>query len=216
MHFISAPAASQPLLGARATVARRSTRQSVKPMAFFNGLFGGGAGGAAAAKEELLDAIKPLKRGVAASDEDKARIEKLASALERKNPTKKPLASDLLSGQWELLYTTSASILGTDKPAFLRPLGPIYQILDTETLTASNKQGPPFFNQVSAELTPMSQSKVKVQFKEFKLLSLIPVKAPESASGELDITYLDEDLRVSRGNKDNLFVLRMKNRNVKP
>ena len=49
----------------------------------------------------------------------------------------------------------------------------------------------------------------QVQFKQFKLLGLIPVTAPESAKGELEITYRDEELRVSRGNKGNLFVLRM-------
>lgn len=42
------------------------------------------------------------------------------------------------------------------------------------------------------------QSKVKVQFKEFKLLGLLPIKAPPSAQGELAITYLDDDLRISR------------------
>jgi hypothetical protein len=69
---------------------------------------------------------------------------------------------------------------------------------------------------VSAELIPETQSKVKVQFKQFKLLGLIPVTAPASAAGELDVTYLDDELRVSRGNKGNLFVLRMQNRAVKP
>lgn len=47
---------------------------------------------------QLLEAIKPLKRGLAASEEDQARVEKLAAALEQKNPTKKPLASDLING----------------------------------------------------------------------------------------------------------------------
>eukprot|EP00887_Chlorella_sp_A99_P002132 scaffold21.g2132.t1 len=97
---------------------------------------------------------------------------------------------------WELLYTTSDSILGTNKPAFLRPSGPIYQ--------------------VSAELIPESASRVKVRFLEFKLLGLIPVRAPPSAAGELDVTYLDEDLRISRGNRGNLFVLRMQDRGVRP
>lgn len=171
---------------------------------------------AAAAKEELLEAIKPLKRGLAASEDDKQRIDRLARQLERRNPTKKPLASDLLSGQWELLYTTSASILGASRPALLRPTGPTYQVIDTETLTARNKEGPPFFNQVSAELIPQNDRTVKVQFKEFKILGLIPVKAPASAAGALEVTYLDEELRVSRGDRGNLFVLRMQNRRVKP
>lgn len=51
---------------------------------------------------------------------------------------------------------------------------------------------------------------LQVQFKEFKILGLIPVKAPASAAGELDITYLDDELRISRGNRNNLFVLRMR------
>ena len=36
---------------------------------------------------------------------------------------------------------------------------------------------------------------------QFKLLGLVPVNAPESARGKLDITYVDEDLRISRGDK---------------
>ena len=78
---------------------------------------------------QLLEAIKPTKRGLAASNEDKQKIEELARALERSNPTPNPLASELLSGQWELQYTTSDSILGTNKPPFLRPGGPIYQVI---------------------------------------------------------------------------------------
>lgn len=37
----------------------------------------------------------------------------------------------------------------------------------------------------------------------------IPVKAPNTARGELETTYLDEDLRISRGDKGNLFILKM-------
>lgn len=67
----------------------------------------------------------------------------------------------------------------------------------------------PFFNQVTADLTPLSAKKVAVKFDFFKILGLIPVKAPERARGELEITYLDEELRVSRGDKGNLFILKM-------
>lgn len=57
---------------------------------------------------------------------------------------------------------------------------------------------------------PAGPPPLQVQFKEFKLLGLFPVKAPPSAAGELDITYLDDELRISRGNRNNLFVLRMR------
>ena len=61
--------------------------------------------------------------------------------------------------------------------------------------------------QVEAELTPETKSRVAVQFKKFKILGLLPITAPENAKGKLDTTYLDEELRVSRGDRGNLFVL---------
>lgn len=54
---------------------------------------------------QLLDALKGLGRGADASEEDKARVDQLASALERVNPTKSPLGPEL-SAKWKLEYTT--------------------------------------------------------------------------------------------------------------
>lgn len=161
----------------------------------------------AAKKQELLDYVKPLARGLTATPEQKEEVDALASALEKLNPTRKPLASPLLNGRWRLEYTTSDSILGTKKPAFLRPSGPIYQFLDGPNLKAKNQESAPLYNSVTAELTPLSDSAVKVQFKQFKLLNLVPITAPPSAVGQLDVTYLDDELRISRGDKGNLFIL---------
>lgn len=158
-------------------------------------------------KKELMELVKPLQRGLAASPDAKQQVEELASALERLNPTAKPLASPLLNGRWKLEYTTSDSILGTKKPSVLRPSGPIYQFLDGPNLKAKNQETAPLFNSVTADLTPLSDNKVKVQFRVFKILNLIPFNAPPSAVGSLEITYLDEDLRISRGDKGNLFIL---------
>lgn len=167
-------------------------------------------------KEELLDLIKPLNRGVSAGPDDIEAVEAAAKALERLNPNPKSLSSPLVNGKWELLYTTSTSVNGTNRPALLRPSGPIYQTIDAVNGKARNRESAPFFNQVAADLTPLTASKVKVQFTQFKLLGLIPITAPDSAVGELDITYVDEDLRVSRGDKGNLFVLKMVDRDAKP
>jgi hypothetical protein len=78
---------------------------------------------------QLLEAIEPLQRGLTADEEDKDAIEQLAQQLEKVNPNPKSLASPLINGRWRLLYTTSESILGTKKPALLRPSGPIYQLI---------------------------------------------------------------------------------------
>lgn len=162
------------------------------------------------AKAELLQFISSLKRGVDATDSDKQQVDEMAQVLERQNPNRKALACPLLAGKWELLYTTSDSILGTSRPAFLRPSGPIHQYLDPENLKAANKESWPFFNQVYAELTPETDSRVAVQFKQFRIGGLIRVTAPDSAKGKLDTTFLDEELRISRGDKGNLFILRQR------
>lgn len=159
-------------------------------------------------KQELLDAISPLDRGADASPEDQERIDQIARKLEAVNPTKQPLKSDLLNGKWELIYTTSVSILQTQRPKFLRSRAN-YQAINGDTLRAQNMESFPFFNQVTADLTPLSASKVAVKFDYFKIGGLIPVKAPDRATGELNITYLDEEFRVSRGDKGNLFILKM-------
>lgn len=181
---------------------------------WFGSLFGGGGGAAKreAAKAELLAAIDGCERGVTADADRRSAVDAAASRLERLNPTRAALRSPLLEGEWELLYTTSASILGANKPWPFRPLGPIYQTLDAGRLRASNRETFPFYNAVDADLTPTGASSVDVQFVKFFIFGLIPVVAPPSARGALAVTYLDEDIRVSRGDRGNLFVLRMADR----
>ncbi|GMI87958.1 FIBRILLIN3a [Hibiscus trionum] len=159
-------------------------------------------------KEELLEAIATLDRGADATPEDRQMVDQLARKLEAVNPTKQPLKSGLLDGKWELIYTTSQSILQTQRPKFLRSRTN-YQAINVYTLRAQNMESFPFFNQVTADLTPLNERKVAVKFDQFKIGGLIPVKAPARARGELEITYLDEELRISRGDKGNLFILKM-------
>ncbi|KAL5714505.1 putative plastid-lipid-associated protein 4 [Ranunculus cassubicifolius] len=159
-------------------------------------------------KQELIEAISVLDRGADATPEDQQQIDKMARELEKVNAIKEPLKSEFLNGKWELIYTTSVSILQTGRPKFLRSRVN-YQSINTDTLRAQNMESGPFFNQVTADLKPLNARKVGVKFDYFKILGLIPVKAPERAVGELEITYLDEDFRISRGDKGNLFILKM-------
>jgi PAP_fibrillin len=70
------------------------------------------------------------------------------------------LKSPNVNGRWTLIYTTSRSILGLDSPAPLRSSGPIYQFIDTASLTARNEETVAplpflkFTRAVNAELVP--------------------------------------------------------------
>ncbi|DBB16532.1 TPA: hypothetical protein ACH3X3_014796 [Trebouxia sp. C0006] len=185
------------------------------------GLFGLQFGGASATdvnskKEELLAAIQPLQRGVSATEDDQKDVEQLIKKLEKVNPNPKSLASPLINGKWKLIYTTSQSILQSKRPAVLRPNGPIFQYIDAPNGKARNQESWPFFNSVAADLSPETNSRVGVQFTQFKIFGLLPITAPESAKGKLDTTFVDEELRISRGDKGNLFVLMMEDPSGKP
>ncbi|XP_041014001.1 probable plastid-lipid-associated protein 4, chloroplastic [Juglans microcarpa x Juglans regia] len=160
-------------------------------------------------KEELYATIGPLDRGAEATPEDQQRVEQNARKLEDVNEIKEPLKSNLLNGKWELIYTTSQSVLQTQRPKFLRPNGKIYQAINADTLRAQNMETWPFFNQVTANLVSLNSRRVAVKFDFFRIAGLIPIKSPGSGRGQLEITYLDEELRISRGDKGNLFILKM-------
>ncbi|XP_027160441.1 probable plastid-lipid-associated protein 4, chloroplastic isoform X1 [Coffea eugenioides] len=160
-------------------------------------------------KQELLEAIAALDRGAEATAEDQERVDQIARKLEAVNKVKEPLKSSLLNGKWELLYTTSKSVLQPQRPKLLRPNGKMYQAINVDTLRAQNMETWPFFNQATANLVPLNTRRVAVKFDSFKIAGVIPIMERGSGRGELEITYLDEELRISRGNQGNLFILRM-------
>lgn len=159
-------------------------------------------------KVRLLAACKAAAMG---RDLDRRpSVSALIEELESLNPTEKPLQEpELLSGCWRLMYTTSDSILGTERPRLFRPRNRILQSIDAASLTAFNEEwvlGGLLRNSVRAELTPRDDSTADVQFKRFGI-GWLGIPAPASARGFLETTFLDSSLRISRGNKDNLFVL---------
>lgn len=177
-------------------------------VSFFSGLFTKSKD-VKSLKDELFDAIAPVDRGAEATPEDQERLDQIALKLEAVNEIKEPLKSNLLNGKWELLYTTSQSVLKTKRPKFLRPNGKIYQAINLDTLRAQNMETLPFFNQATANLVPINAKRVAVKFDYFKIAGVIPIKSPGSGRGQLEITYLDEELRISRGDRGNLFILKM-------
>ncbi|MCC5896321.1 MAG: PAP/fibrillin family protein [Phormidium sp. BM_Day4_Bin.17] len=187
-------------------------------------------------KDDLIREIANTNRGLLASDTDKAAILSAIARLEDRNPTPNPLdAPALLEGNWRLLYTTSNELLGIDRFPFYR-LGDIYQCIrlqDRKIYNIAQLQGIPYLEglvSVAAQFTPTSPIRVTVKFQRFvvglqrvlnyqnpnqfiqalespqKFLAL-DSKIQTERQGWLDITYLDETLRIGRGNVGSVFVL---------
>ncbi len=189
------------------------------------------------AKEALLGAIAGCNRGLLATEADKVTVLGAISRLEDTNPTPAPLQRpDLLDGNWRLLYTTSKGILGLGQLPLLQA-GQIYQHVRPETQKIVNLAelvGIPWLEGlvgVVASFEAASPTRAEVRFERsiFGLQRLLRYESVANLidrleSGEqfgpldfsienrdrqgwLEITYLDENLRVGRGNEGSVFVL---------
>jgi hypothetical protein len=188
-------------------------------------------------KSGLLEIIAGKNRGLLASASDKQAILSAIAQLEDYNPTPRPVeAAELLNGDWRLLYTSSRALLNLDGFPLLK-LGQIYQSIRVEESKIYNiaeLYGVPYLEgivSVAAKFEPISERRVQVKFERsiFGLRRLIGYESPvqfinEIESGKkfaaidfgldareqqgwLDVTYLDSDLRVGRGNEGSVFVL---------
>lgn len=188
-------------------------------------------------KINLLDVIAGTNRGLLANETQKQAILSAIAKLEDFNPTPRPLeATSLLDGNWRLLYTTSKALLNLDRVPFYK-LGQIYQCIRVETNCVYNIAeiyGLPFLSglvSVAAEFEPVSDCRLLVKFQRsiIGLQQLIDYDSPvnfiqqieagkkfiaidfpfnsDIQQGWLDITYLDNNLRIGRGNEGSVFIL---------
>lgn len=188
-------------------------------------------------KTELLEQISGVNRGLLTNETSRIAINAAIAQLEDRNPTPRPVeATALLEGNWRLLYTTSSDLLGLGRFPLVQ-LGQIYQcirIREAKLYNIAELHGIPLLDSVvtvSAQFTPVTEQRVAVQFQRSILglqrllnyqspsqwieqINIQPkLKAidftidPQRTPGWLDITYLDPDLRIGRGNEGSLFVL---------
>jgi hypothetical protein len=188
-------------------------------------------------KTALLDAIAVTNRGLLASEQQKQAILAAIATLEDLNPTPRPVeTANLLEGNWRLLYTTSKALLNLDRIPVYK-LGQIYQCIRVETTSVYNIAeiyGLPYLEglvSVAAKFEPVSERRVQVKFqrsivglqrligytspgdfiqqieagKKFTALDVL-IKS-DTQQGWLDITYIDNNLRIGRGNEGSVFVL---------
>ncbi len=188
-------------------------------------------------KTALLEALVGKNRGILATDADQQAILAAVAQLEDRNPTPQPLAAtDLLDGNWRLLYTSSRDLLRIDQLPLLK-LGQIYQCIRAKTATLYNiaeVYGLPYLEglvSVAARFEAVSERRVNVRFERsiIGLQRLVDYQSPEwfiqqiesgkkfpaidfnitarEQRGWLEVTYLDQDLRIGRGNEGSIFVL---------
>jgi hypothetical protein len=188
-------------------------------------------------KSTLLELIAGKNRGLLANESDKQAILSAIAQLEDYNPTPRPVeAAELLNGDWRLLYTTSRALLGLDNFPLLK-LGQIYQcirVAESKVYNIAELYGLPYLEgivSVAARFEATSQRRVQVKFERsiVGLNRLIKYESPaqfiadielgnkfsavdfnidsREQQGWLDVTYLDSDLRIGRGNEGSVFVL---------
>jgi hypothetical protein len=189
-------------------------------------------------KEALFEAIAPVNRGLKMTDAQKQAIFAAIAYMEENNPTSKPTeAGELLTGNWRLLFTTSQELLGFDRFPGIK-LGQIYQCIratEGKVYNVAEILGLPLLEglvSVCASFTVVSSLRVNVKFERAvvglqrlvgytsvdgfvqilqsgKKLRAIDFEIKErDRQGWLETTYLDSDLRISRGNEGSVFVLR--------
>ncbi len=189
-------------------------------------------------KANLLNAIAPVNRGLEMTEDQRKAIFSAVAYVEELNPTPAPTRSpELLDGDWLLLFTTSQELLKIDRFPLYK-LGNIYQCLrvaEGKIFNVAEIKGLPLLGglvSVCANFTVVSEKQVKVNFERLvagsqsligyrnvssfidtlrspkKLLAVDFQIKREDQKGWLETTYLDQDLRIGRGNEGNLFVLR--------
>ena len=190
-------------------------------------------------KSTLIEIIVGTNRGLLANQQQQQAILAAIANLEDFNPTPRPLAAtNLLEGNWRLLYTTSKALLKIDRLPFCK-LGQIYQCIRVRSNSVYNIAeiyGIPSLEglvRVVAKFEPVSERRVQVKFQrsiiglqrligyttpgnfiqqiesgdfQNKLAFDFPIQS-EQQQGWLDITYIDDNLRIARGNEGSVFVL---------
>ncbi len=162
-------------------------------------------------------------------------IEQLTIEVEQVNPNPEPLinATALLNGKWLLQYSTAREIRSLSSLPLGLKIGKVYQEIDVANKSFSNLA---FVKhpwglvsgsvKVTATFEPAedeTNKRINVNFdKRFLSIETIigiqtpklnPFKVvqannPQGRIPTLDITYLDETLRIGRGGDGSLFILK--------
>lgn len=166
-----------------------------------------------------------------------AEIERLTTEVEKVNPNPQPLLNaTLLNGKWLLQYSTAREIRSLSSLPLGLKVGKIYQEIDVANKSFSNLA---FVNhplklvsgsvKVTATFEPAedeTNKRINIEFDKRYLsiekifgiqtpklnpFKVVPANNPQGRIPTLDVTYIDETLRIGRGGDGSLFVLKRVN-----
>ncbi|MEH2311723.1 MAG: PAP/fibrillin family protein [Nostoc sp.] len=146
----------------------------------------------------------------------------------------------LLDGAWQLQYSTAREIRSLVSLPLGLKLGKVYQVIDVANklffnlakvkhslgLVSGYVKVTASFEPAKEDLEPLENKRLNVYFDKRYLsidkiigintpqlnqFKVVPANNPTSRTATLDITYLDETLRVGRGGDGSLFILSKSN-----
>ncbi|MDZ8224835.1 MULTISPECIES: PAP/fibrillin family protein [unclassified Nostoc] len=152
------------------------------------------------------------------------------------NPNPLLYATYLLNGTWQLQYSTAREIRSLASLPLGLKLGKVYQVIDVANklffnlakvkhslgLVSGYVKVTASFEPAKEDLAPLANKRINVYFEKRYLsiekivgintpklnpFKVIPANNPTSRTATLDITYLDETLRIGRGGDGSLFIL---------
>ncbi|MBG1243359.1 PAP/fibrillin family protein [Nostoc sp. NZL] len=149
-------------------------------------------------------------------------------------------ATSLLEGTWQLQYSTAREIRSLISLPLGLKLGKVYQVIDIANklffnlakvkhslgLVSGYVKVTASFEPAKEDLEPPPNKRINVYFDKRYLsiekimgintpqlnpFKVIPANNPTNRTATLDITYLDETLRIGRGGDGSLFILSKSN-----
>mmetsp|Transcript_52582 Transcript_52582/g.167183 ORF Transcript_52582/g.167183 Transcript_52582/m.167183 type:complete len:248 (-) Transcript_52582:23-766(-) len=192
---------------------------------------GGGEELREVAKAKVKRAVANTKRGKLVEGLRRREIIAVIEELEALNPTPRPTATSLVSGGWSLLFQSplteeaAAGKASTLEGPFLAAFQPFtkglvrtkrdLQVIDLEGGRVENLAefvalGIDGSLNILGTAVARDDVKVDVEFTEFQFkLGAVEFSVPlgwVKARGWVETTYVDDELRVGRGDKGSIFV----------
>ncbi|WP_427157566.1 PAP/fibrillin family protein [Aliinostoc sp. HNIBRCY26] len=152
------------------------------------------------------------------------------------NPRPLLYATDLLAGAWQLKYSTAREIRALASLPLGLTVGKVYQVINVTNkqffnlalvkhslgLISGYVKVTASFEPATENVSPPLNRRINVDFDKRYLaiekilgintpqlnpFKIVPANNPQGRTATLDITYLDETLRIGRGGDESLFIL---------